>query len=141
MFAQLESQLRQKDQKQGNILDQTVGKLDELQREITYREGEIGALRRKIKEREMGQDAAMVSDSLNRQKVKELTVTGGDKDQQIAELKAKLFETQRQLDQVVLSRKSEGTAGGESEVEREDHLRARRSQSGSGKNEEKYSRE
>ena len=110
MFAQLESQLRQKDQKQGNILDQTVGRLDELQREITYREGEIGALRRKIKEREMGQDAAMVSDSLNRQKVKELTVTGGDKDQQIAELKAKLFETQRQLDQVVLSRKSEGTA-------------------------------
>ena len=42
--------------------------------------------------------------------MEKLEVKNDDKDQLIADLKQKLFETQRELDQVVLSRKSEGTA-------------------------------
>jgi len=55
-------------------------------------------------------DAAIVSDSLNKHQVKKLKASGDDKDQQITELKQKLFETQKMLDEALLTRKSEGTA-------------------------------
>ena len=55
-------------------------------------------------------DAALISDTLNKHAVRNLKDKNLDKDQEIAELKQKLFETQKQLDEVVLNRKSEGTA-------------------------------
>jgi len=69
-----------------------------LQREITFREGEVVNLRTKIKEREMHCDAALVSDVLNKQEVHKLRGKNDDKDQMIADLKEKLFKTQKELD-------------------------------------------
>lgn len=47
---------------------------------------------------------------MNKYQVHKLQGSNDNKDQEIRELKQKLFETQKQLDQVVLGRKSEGTA-------------------------------
>ena len=72
MFKMLEHQLQNKDGMQGAILVQTQDKLNSLQKEITYREGEIDLLRMKIREREMHCDAALVSDTINKYNVNKL---------------------------------------------------------------------
>lgn len=83
----------QKDFEQRDILHQTSDKLNQLQREITYREGEIASLKNKIQDREMHCDAALVSDTLNKHKLTQLKGSNTNKDQEIADLKQKLFET------------------------------------------------
>lgn len=72
MFRELEAQLVSKDRQQTIILDQTSDKLNQLQKEITHRETEIQNLRRKIRDREMNCDAAIVSDTLNKYQVHKL---------------------------------------------------------------------
>ena len=72
MFRELEAQLVSKDRQQNIILDQTSDKLNQLQSEITYRETEIQNLRKKIRDREMNCDAAIVSDTLNKYQVHKL---------------------------------------------------------------------
>ena len=47
----------------------------------------MGTLRRKIKEKEMHCDAALVSDTLNKHEVRKLKVKNDDKEQELAELK------------------------------------------------------
>lgn len=81
-----------------------------MQREITFRENEVKTLTHKIKYREMECDGALVSQTLGKVQMSKLQQGNDDKDQLIADLKQKLFETQQQLDQTVLTRKSEGTA-------------------------------
>lgn len=55
-------------------------------------------------------DAALVSDTLNKHHLSKLKGSNDSKDQEISDLKQKLFETQKALDAAVLNRKSEGTA-------------------------------
>jgi hypothetical protein len=69
--------------------------MNQLQREITYREGEISQLKNKIKDREMHCDAALVSNTLNKYQVTKLKGSNDNKDQEIGDLKQKLFETQK----------------------------------------------
>ena len=83
----MENQLVQKDRQQSTILDHTKDKLNQLSREITFREGEVVALRNKIKDREAHCDAALVSNVLNKQELVKLSNKNEDKDQEIADLK------------------------------------------------------
>ena len=80
MYQQLENQLSQKDQQQVHILDQTRSKLNELQREITYRENEVKTLTQKIKYREMECDGALVSNTLGKVQMNKLQQDNDDKD-------------------------------------------------------------
>ena len=97
--------------------------MNTLQKEISYREGEISDLQSKVREREVHCDAALVSDTLNKHNINHLESQVVDKDQQIVELKKKLFETQKMLDDAVLGRKSEGTALLQAEHFRQDNDR------------------
>lgn len=110
MYRQLENKLVNKDMQQRQILDQTSGHLNDLQKEITYRETEISQLRNKIKDREAHCDAALVSNALNKHSIKQMQDKAADTDQQVADLRQKLFDTQKALDEAVLDRKSQGTA-------------------------------
>ena len=80
MFRQLEGQLVQKDRQQSTILDQTADKMNQIQKEITHRENEITTLRRRIADREMNCDAAIVSDTLNKYQVHKLQGSNENKD-------------------------------------------------------------
>lgn len=94
-----------------------------MQKEISYREDEIARLQNKVKDREHHVDAALVSNSITKNQVARLTVQADEKEQQIAELKKKLFDTQKLLDDALLGRKSEGTALLEAEHFRKDNER------------------
>lgn len=109
-FRLLQSEVKHKDRLQSKVLIQTQDKLDEIHREITYREKEINDLRQQIRDRERACGAAAVSDQLSKQNAQRLEAMGQSKDQEIENLKQELFETQKKLDNMVLSRKSEGTA-------------------------------
>jgi cellobiose-specific phosphotransferase system component IIB len=52
----------------------------------------------------------LVSNTLSKHNINQLKDQNSAKDQEIAELKQKLFETQKALDEAVLNRKAEGTA-------------------------------
>merc|ERR1712080_700986 len=109
MFRSLEQQLAQKDHAQANMVDQAIDRLHGLQGEITHREREVQELSRKIKDKEMQADAALVSDKLNRHNVTKLKGEGDAKDRQITDLQDKLTACQRALDQMTMQRKSEGS--------------------------------
>ena len=64
----------------------------------------------RIKNREREADVAKISDAFSKQSADTMRAELDVKNQRIAVLEATLFETQKQLDEVVLSRKSEGTA-------------------------------
>ena len=81
------------DFEKSQILNQTQVKFNGLTTEIAHREDEIGQLRVAIKKREMQCDAALVSDTLNRDQADKMRREISVKDQRIQELEAKLFET------------------------------------------------
>ena len=81
LYRQMEAQLRQKDARQEQLLGQTSDHLNDLQKEITFREQEIASLQGKIRDREMHCDAALVSDTLNKQNLSVLKTASADKDQ------------------------------------------------------------
>jgi len=55
--------------------------LNTLQKEIGFRENEIHHLQAKVKDREVHCDAALVSDTLNKHNLKNLTHNMEEKDQ------------------------------------------------------------
>ena len=72
MFREMEAALMQKDENQKQILGQTQNTMNSITSEIKFREEEISNLRYKIKQREMHCDAALISDTLNKQEVRNL---------------------------------------------------------------------
>lgn len=69
--------------------------MNTITKEISFREEEISNLRFRIKQREMHCDAALISDTLNKNEVRNLKSKNENKDDQIEELKKKLFDTQK----------------------------------------------
>ena len=110
MYQQMQTDLLDRGRFQEGLINQTKDKVESYQKEIYTRESEIADLKQRIKNREMEANVAKISDTFSKQEADSLKAELEAKNKRIVDLEVKLFETQKQLDEVVLSRKSEGTA-------------------------------
>lgn len=90
--------------------NQSQERFNNLQREINFRENEIDKYRRQIAEREQTLSSAVVSDHLNKLGKDNMESQLKQKEFEVKNLTDELNQTKKKLDEVVMSRKAEGTA-------------------------------
>lgn len=81
-----------------------------MSKEILYREDEISRLSKVITAKDSSLSHLQVAESWNREGNRQLDGTIRSKDQTIKELTRELEDVKKKLDEVVMQRKSEGTA-------------------------------
>lgn len=94
-----------------------------LQREITFRENEIGKMKQQINERQEAVSAASVSSQVNQDRSNDLSLTILNKDSQIRKLQDDLIKVKHDYDNMLMTRMSEGTAQMQNEAYRNENAR------------------
>eukprot|EP00347_Sterkiella_histriomuscorum_P010297 403376845 len=110
---QTEAMLRQTEHaqiSQNKVSEQARHKLQQLQDEINRREGEIQELSKSIQDKDSHLSKITVTEQINRNENKEYRDQLAKKDKLISDLQRELEQTRKTLDEVVMTRKSEGTA-------------------------------
>ena len=90
--------------------DQVKGRLDILQREITFRENEIAKTKKQIGDKSEEAAIAHVAVTNQKEKANLQHMEMISKDNQIRKLTDEVVKLKHQIDTVVMTRMSEGTA-------------------------------
>jgi chromosome segregation ATPase len=94
----------------GKVQDQARAKLQAVQTEIMQREEEIRRLNSQLKQHEQQLATMHVVNHIESGEIRSQGHEIHRRDQRIADLERELEDTRRRLDEVVMTRKSEGTA-------------------------------
>ncbi|CDW83586.1 UNKNOWN [Stylonychia lemnae] len=95
---------------QTKVQSEAQKKLFQLQNEINSRENEINKLSLNLREKDASLTKLVVTEKINRVENKEYRDLLQRKDQSIKQLQLELEDAKRKLDEIVMTRKSEGTA-------------------------------